>query len=161
MQVFVAVLFRVWYVREWTVVLLGRVQPAVSFSPAYCAPVPVCQSSNVSQSLGLQTSPSGALTSDSHVQITFADDSRIQTTLSKYMGNASTYDLTLDVWDGAKAGPVVNNQLVLALSEGSTGTRVSTTRSVLYGTIQASIKTVGAAGVVTAFVSRWRRWRWA
>ena len=69
------------------------------------------------------------------------------------MGNASDYDLTLDVWDGAKAGPVINDQLVLALSEGSTGTRVSTTRSVLYGTIQANIQTVGAAGVVTAFVS--------
>lgn len=75
------------------------------------------------------------------------------------MGNASDYDLTLDVWDGAKAGPVIDGQLVLALSEGSTGTRVSTTRSVLYGTIQASIKTVGAAGVVTAFVSIRREWR--
>jgi len=39
------------------------------------------------------------------------------------------------------------------LSEKGGGTKVSTTRTVLYGTIEASIKSVAQNGVVTAFIT--------
>lgn len=55
--------------------------------------------------------------------------------------------------DGSKPAIVANDELVLTLTQNGGGTKVSTTRSVLYGTISASIKTVGAAGVVTAFIT--------
>lgn len=92
------------------------------------------------------------LTETSFEQYTFTDSSRVQTNTSAFMGDVDALDLTLDVWDKAVVGPVKDGVLVLALSEGSSGTKVSTTRSVLYGTIQARMKTVAAAGVVTAFM---------
>lgn len=55
--------------------------------------------------------------------------------------------------DSSNPALVQNNALVLTLTENGGGTRVSTTRTVLYGTIQASIKTVGVPGVVTAFIT--------
>ncbi|KAM0754695.1 concanavalin A-like lectin/glucanase [Meredithblackwellia eburnea MCA 4105] len=97
----------------------------------YCTPVPLCQSSNY----------------------TFADTSRIQLNTSAWMGNASQYDFTLDHQDNTATSIVQDNQLVLILTEAGGGTKVSTTRSVLYGNITASIKTVGVVGVVTAFIT--------
>lgn len=55
--------------------------------------------------------------------------------------------------DGSKPSIVANDELILTLTENGGGTKVSTTRSVLYGTISASVKTVGAPGVVTAFIT--------
>lgn len=41
----------------------------------------------------------------------------------------------------------------MVLTEAGGGTRISSTRSFLYGDISAAIKTVGAVGVVTAFIT--------
>lgn len=68
-------------------------------------------------------------------------------------GDASKYDFVLDKLDSSNNSLIQNNEMVLTLTQNGGGTRVSTTRSVLYGTIQASIKTVGVAGVVTAFIT--------
>ncbi|BGP14184.1 putative glycosidase CRH2 [Rhodosporidiobolus nylandii] len=84
---------------------------------------------------------------------TFMDDSRIQLNHSAFDGDATKYDFTLDKLDTSNNSIVQNGELVLSLTEDGGGTRVSTTRSVLYGTIEASMKSVGAAGVVTAFIT--------
>ncbi|GAA6051512.1 hypothetical protein JCM3770_000390 [Rhodotorula araucariae] len=110
---------------------LGGCNPQGSYGQGYCAPLPVCNNANY----------------------TFADDSRIQMNHSAWMGDATKYDFTLDKLDGSNPALVQDGNLALTLTEDGGGTRVSTTRSVLYGTIQASIKTVGAAGVVTAFIT--------
>lgn len=55
--------------------------------------------------------------------------------------------------DSSNPPLVANNELVLTLTENGGGTRVSTTRNVLYGTIQANMRTVATAGVVTAFIT--------
>lgn len=55
--------------------------------------------------------------------------------------------------DGSNPELIQNGELVLTLTESGGGTRLSSTREVLYGTITASIKTVGAPGVVTAFIT--------
>lgn len=96
--------------------------------------------------------------------------------MTAWNGDASQFDFTLDTRasvrldfrrpreakrrlirthavDSSKPSIVENGELVLTLTENGGGTKVSTTRNVLYGTISASIKTVGAAGVVTAFIT--------
>ncbi|GAA5950014.1 hypothetical protein JCM21900_001365 [Sporobolomyces salmonicolor] len=110
---------------------LAGCNPQGSYGEGYCAPVPVCQSSNY----------------------TFPDTSRIQTNLTAWDGDATKYDFTLDHQDNNSTSIVQNGELVLVLTEEGGGTRVSTTRSVLYGQIAASIKTAGAAGTVTAFIT--------
>lgn len=84
---------------------------------------------------------------------TFTDDSRIQATLSDWDGDASKYDWVVDKLDGSNPALIQNGELVLTLTESGGGTRLSSTREVLYGTITASIKTVGAPGVVTAWIT--------
>ncbi|CEQ39982.1 SPOSA6832_01574 [Sporobolomyces salmonicolor] len=118
---------------------LAGCNPQGSYGEGYCAPVPVCQSSNVRPS--------------SLPAYTFPDTSRIQTNLTAWDGDATKYDFTLDHQDNNSTSIVQNGELVLVLTEEGGGTRVSTTRSVLYGQIAASIKTVGAAGTVTAFIT--------
>ena len=110
-------------------------------------------------------------------QYTFADTSRIQLNASAYQGNVSQYDFTLDhrascspLWsvtrrarahglstiaeDNNATSIIQNgNELALILTEKGGGTKVSTTRNILYGTISASIKTTSAIGVVTAFIT--------
>ncbi|GAA5860741.1 hypothetical protein JCM8547_005520 [Rhodosporidiobolus lusitaniae] len=110
---------------------LGGCNPQGSYGEGYCAPMPVCVSSNY----------------------TFADDSRFQLNHTAFDGDATKYDWTLDKLDTSNNSIVQNNELVLTLTENGGGTRISSTRAVLYGTIQANIKTVGAAGVVTAFIT--------
>ncbi|GAA5976101.1 hypothetical protein JCM11641_003282 [Rhodosporidiobolus odoratus] len=110
---------------------LGGCNPQGSFGEGYCAPMPVCQSASY----------------------TFMDDSRFQLNHTAYDGDASKYDFTLDKLDSGNASIVQNGEMVLSLTEDGGGTRVSTTRHVLYGTIEASLKSVGAAGVVTAFIT--------
>ncbi|KPV76109.1 glycoside hydrolase family 16 protein, partial [Rhodotorula graminis WP1] len=110
---------------------LGGCNPQGSYGQGYCAPMPVCSSKNY----------------------TFADDSRFQKDHADWNGDATKYDWTLDKLDSSNPPIVQNNALVLTLTENGGGTRVSTTDTVLYGTIQASIKTVGAPGVVTAFIT--------
>ncbi|GAA5915144.1 hypothetical protein JCM8208_002148 [Rhodotorula glutinis] len=110
---------------------LGGCNPQGSYGQGYCAPMPVCESKNY----------------------TFADDSRFQKNHADWNGDATKYDWTLDKLDSSNPPIVQNNALVLTLTENGGGTRVSTTDTVLYGTIQASIKTVGAPGVVTAFIT--------
>lgn len=41
----------------------------------------------------------------------------------------------------------------MVLTQAGGGTRYSSTRGILYGTVEASIKTIGATGVVTAFIT--------
>ncbi|GAA5992461.1 hypothetical protein JCM10908_000827 [Rhodotorula pacifica] len=113
------------------VACLSGCNPQGSYGQGYCAPVPVCQTANY----------------------TFADSSRIQQNVTAWNGDASEFDFTLDTLDSSKPSIVQNGELVLTLTQNGGGTKVSTTRSVLYGTISASIKTVGAAGVVTAFIT--------
>ncbi|BGP30347.1 putative glycosidase CRH2 [Rhodotorula toruloides] len=110
---------------------LAGCNPQGSYGKGYCAPVPSCQSSNY----------------------TFADTSRIQMNHTAWDGDASKYDFVLDKLDSSNNSLVQNDEMVLTLTQNGGGTRVSTTRSVLYGTIQASIKTVGVPGVVTAFIT--------
>lgn len=110
---------------------LGGCNPAGSTAPGYCAPVPVCASANY----------------------TFLDDSRIMKNISGYTGDASLYDFTLDAQDGSKTPIIQNGELALVLTQNGGGTRLSTTRSFLYGNISASIKTTSAIGVVTAFIT--------
>ncbi|KAK4058560.1 hypothetical protein OIO90_000004 [Microbotryomycetes sp. JL221] len=110
---------------------LGGCNPIGSLSAEYCAPMPTCSSMNY----------------------TFADTSKIQMNLTEFNGDASLYDWTLDHQDNTQTSIVQNNELVLLMTEQGKGTRLSTTRTVLYGQIQASIKTTGAPGVVTALIT--------
>lgn len=41
----------------------------------------------------------------------------------------------------------------MVITEAGGGTRLSSTRSILYGNVSASIKTVGVVGIVTAFIT--------
>ncbi|GAA5906662.1 hypothetical protein JCM6882_008088 [Rhodosporidiobolus microsporus] len=110
---------------------LAGCNPQGSYGEGFCAPLPVCQNSNY----------------------TFNDDSRIQRDHSKWDGDVSKYDFTLDTMDKGNNEIIQNGELVLSLTENGGGTKISTTRNVLYGTIQANMKTVGAPGVVTAFIT--------
>ncbi|GAA5878225.1 hypothetical protein JCM16303_002692 [Sporobolomyces ruberrimus] len=110
---------------------LAGCNPQGSFGQGYCAPTPVCQSSNY----------------------TFTDTSRIQMNHSAWNGDPSKYDFTLEVEDSSKTAIVQDNALQLVLTEKGGGTKVSTTRTVLYGTIQAAIKSVAQDGIVTAFIT--------
>ncbi|GAA6060558.1 hypothetical protein JCM10212_006922 [Sporobolomyces blumeae] len=110
---------------------LGGCNPQGSYGQGYCAPVPVCQSQNY----------------------TFADTSRIQMNASAWNGDATKYDFVLDHQDNTADSIVQDNELWLILSEKGGGTRVSTTREILYGNIAASVKSVGLQGIVTAFIT--------
>ena len=55
--------------------------------------------------------------------------------------------------DNNSTSIIQDQGLALILTEAGGGTKVSTTRNILYGNISASIKTVGAVGVVTAFIT--------
>ncbi|KAK4053203.1 hypothetical protein OIV83_001938 [Microbotryomycetes sp. JL201] len=110
---------------------LGGCNPIGSLSHEYCAPMPACTNANY----------------------TFADTSRIQMNLTAFNGDASAFDWTLDHQDNTDTSIVQNNELVLLMTQAGKGTRLSTTRTLLYGQIQASIKTTGAPGVVTAFIT--------
>jgi hypothetical protein len=68
---------------------------------------------------------------------------------SAWNGDASKYDFTLEVEDTSNTPIVSNGVLQLALSETGGGTKVSSTRTVLYGTIQAAVKSVAQDGIVT------------
>ncbi|GAA6034288.1 hypothetical protein JCM8097_003826 [Rhodosporidiobolus ruineniae] len=110
---------------------LGGCNPHWSYGDGYCAPLASCANANY----------------------TFADDSRIQSNHTAWDGDSTKYDFTLDKLDTANNSIVQNGELVLSLTEDGGGTRVSTTRNMLYGTISAYMKTVGTAGVVTAFIT--------
>ncbi|KAL8283606.1 hypothetical protein RQP46_005401 [Phenoliferia psychrophenolica] len=99
----------------------------------YCAPLPVCQSNNY----------------------TFTDTSRIltNTSVGAYLGNVTQYDFTLDHQDNNATSIIQDGELALILTEAGGGTKVSSTRNILYGSFSASIKTTGAVGVVTAFIT--------
>ncbi|KAI5474918.1 Glycoside Hydrolase Family 16 protein, CBM8 containing [Pseudohyphozyma bogoriensis] len=84
---------------------------------------------------------------------TFTDTSRIETNATGWNGNATQFDWTLDALDNNKSSIVQNDELVLMLTEAGGGTRLSSTRTMLYGNITASIKSTGALGVVTAFIT--------
>lgn len=55
--------------------------------------------------------------------------------------------------DKSNASLIDNGELSLVLTQTGGGTKLSSTRAILYGSITASIKTVGAPGVVTAFIT--------
>ena len=73
--------------------------------------------------------------------------------LTEFDGDATKFDWTLDHQDNTQTSIVQNGELALIMTEAGQGTRLSSTRTVLYGQIQASIKTIGAPGVVTAFIT--------
>ena len=72
---------------------------------------------------------------------------------SAWNGDPSKYDFTLEVEDTSDNPIVQNDALQLVLSEKGGGTKVSTTRTILYGTIQAAVKSVAQNGVVTAMIT--------
>ncbi|ORY79795.1 concanavalin A-like lectin/glucanase domain-containing protein [Leucosporidium creatinivorum] len=113
------------------VACLAGCDPLGSTNTSYCAPQPVCQTSNY----------------------TFTDDSRLNYNVSGYNGDADKWDWTVDTWDSSNTSLIQNGELILPLTETGGGTKLSSTRAFLYGNVQASIKMVGQVGVVTAFIT--------
>lgn len=106
---------------------LGGCNPYASKSLSSCRPEPLCQDS----------------------QYTFTDQSRILSNSTLFDGNSSKYDWVID------KGSIQNNNgdVVLVLTQTNGGTRLSSTRYVYYGTINAKLKTGRWGGVVTAFIT--------
>lgn len=68
---------------------------------------------------------------------------------SYYNNDPANIDFTIN-----EGTPLIANLgLVLTLTKGAGGTKISSTRAVLYGNIVARIKTGKWAGVVTAFIT--------
>lgn len=103
---------------------LGGCDPASSFSLDACLPAPVCKSATYN----------------------FNDLSRLEVN-TKYLGDASQAD-----WVYSGTPLPHNGNVLLTLSEGSTGTLLASTHYVWYGKITSRLKTSAGAGVVTAFI---------
>ncbi|KAM0751683.1 hypothetical protein T439DRAFT_216321 [Meredithblackwellia eburnea MCA 4105] len=108
---------------------LAGCNPLGSFGPGACAPVASCQSTN----------------------ITFRDNSRLLTRGSSWNGDSAKFDFIMDSIGRNSTNWVLQNKLMLTLTEDNGGTRVSSTRSMLYGNFTARMKVPSLAGVVTSF----------
>ncbi|KAI5476792.1 hypothetical protein MNV49_007307 [Pseudohyphozyma bogoriensis] len=88
-------------------------------------------------------------------QYNFTDESmsRILNDGSSWNGDASTLDWIVDMVGYNASSMIEDGTLALSLTQDGGGTRISSTRSILYGNVSASIKTVGVSGVVTAFIT--------
>ncbi|KWU42731.1 concanavalin A-like lectin/glucanase, partial [Rhodotorula sp. JG-1b] len=99
-----------------------------SFQPSACAPVPACRSGEYHFDAGTQ---------------------RILANSSWWNGDAEQYDwllgpVTVDSSDWKPA-------LTLSLAEGSNGTTITSTRSILYGNVSARIRSAAGPGILTSF----------
>lgn len=106
---------------------LGGCAPFGSQAPQQCAPQPVCLSSTY----------------------TFQNASRL-VNATIYNNDPTNVDFTVD-----QGTPLITNQgqLVLTMTKAQGGTKISSTRAVLYGNIVAKIRSGKWAGVVTAFIT--------
>lgn len=111
---------------------LGGCNPLWSSSPNACIPAPICQSGNY----------------------TFGGANIAKMVNStKFNGDATAADWTID---SGSALVTSNDELVLTLTQTgpeATGTRISSTREVLYGNLVARMKTSQYAGVVATFIT--------
>lgn len=103
---------------------LGPCNPKFSFNTTSCAPAPICKSGDY----------------------TFNNLNGIVNNTA-YLGDASAHDF------------VVNNQILsfdgnvlLTMSNGSTGTVLTSTRAIWYGKVSATFKTSRTQGVVSSFI---------
>lgn len=103
---------------------VGPCNPKYSYNLTSCAPAPICQSGD-------------------H---TFNNQDRIVKN-TKYLGDADAADF------------VVNNDILsyddsilLTMSNGSTGTVLTSTRAIWYGKVSATLKTSRTQGVVSSFI---------
>ncbi|KAH9852274.1 glycoside hydrolase family 16 protein [Lenzites betulinus] len=108
---------------------MGGCNPLASNTLTSCMPEPVCQNANY----------------------TFTDFSRILTNSTLFDGNATKYDFVIN--QGAIINGSSPGELAMTLTESNGGTRLSSTRYVHYGTINARLKTGKWGGVVTAFIT--------
>jgi len=108
---------------------IGGCNPQYSYAWDSCKPTPICQNATY----------------------TFHDDSRIVNS-TLYDGNATKYDFTLDKGDLYNLNDSAGD-LALLLTETNGGTRMSSTRYMWYGTVEAKLKATKWAGVVTAFIT--------
>lgn len=111
---------------------LGGCNPFASKALDSCKPNPICQDNT----------------------FTFADTSRI-VNATKYDGNATAFDWVLETGEVFTFEGSEGPELALTLTEknGGSGTKISSTRYVHYGTISARLKTGKWGGVVTAFIT--------
>ncbi|GAA5851914.1 hypothetical protein JCM8547_000098 [Rhodosporidiobolus lusitaniae] len=116
---------------------LAGCNPFASYQPEACAPVPACQSGEYG--------------------LNYWDKNRVLTNSSLWNGDASTYDWLVDSIGDSELGALTadgttgNLALTLSLTNENNGTTITSTRSVFYGNITASIKSVAGAGIITAF----------
>jgi len=111
---------------------LGGCNPFASKAIDSCKPNPIC----VDQTF------------------TFPDLTRT-VNATKFDGNASAYDWVIEAGEPFISNSTDGPELALTLTDeaGGTGTKLSSTRYVHYGTISATLKTGKWAGVVTAFIT--------
>ena len=103
---------------------LGGCDPLSSYSLDSCAPAPVCQNKT----------------------ITFENNDGLISN-EKYLGNASVADF---VYSGEPLN--YNDQVLLTMSENSSGTLLATTTYIWYGKTTVKMKSSAGQGVVTAFI---------
>lgn len=111
---------------------LAGCDPIGSFNASACMPIPAFKDTNYF----FNDDTKGRL-------LPFGED---------WDGDADNYDFTFDLMGDLTNDPVYQNNLELALTEDNGGTRISSTRSLLFGNVTARIKGVASAGVVTAFI---------
>jgi hypothetical protein len=103
---------------------LGGCDPRSSFSLDACVPAPVCQDRD----------------------ITFDSLDRIKD-ISEYLGDPEKADFV------ASGEPALHdNNVLLTMPKGSSGTVLSTTTYMWYGNVKARIKTSRGRGVITGFI---------
>ncbi|KAJ7576832.1 concanavalin A-like lectin/glucanase domain-containing protein [Mycena floridula] len=106
---------------------LGGCNPFASTTVSSCAPNAICKTQDY----------------------TFTDGSRILTDITKFDGSPDTYDWIVEGGDFE----VADENLALILTETNSGTRLSSTRFIQYGTITATLKTGQWNGVVLGFIT--------
>lgn len=109
---------------------LGGCNPLWSAAPGACVPAPVCQN--------------GAYT--------FKNNDRI-VNATRYNGDPTMVDFTVDSGVALTTG---GGELVLTLTQNgptAAGTRISSTREVLYANMVARMRTSKFAGVVSTFIT--------
>ncbi|GAA5872765.1 hypothetical protein JCM3774_005054 [Rhodotorula dairenensis] len=115
---------------------LAGCNPLGSFRPAVCAPVPACRSQEYRFD---------------------GNSARILPNSSWWNGDAEQYDWVVRSAGKPEVGLVSMDSvswapaLTLSLAENTTGTSITSTRSVLYGNITARIRAAAQSGVLTTF----------
>ncbi|OXH41529.1 hypothetical protein J008_00612 [Cryptococcus neoformans] len=108
---------------------LGGCEPLYSHEVTSCRPDPICTS----------------------FKTDFTDLSRVQQNVSLYDGNATAYDWVVNT--GSLIASSDNDGARLILTQNNTGSKISSTRYLHYGTIDFTLQTSKWAGVVTAAIT--------